>query len=290
MPIRHTIDDRRRLAHAAAAAVLAACAAAGTAGTAAAPTLLPAYAHNDYENRRPLQDALDRGYRGAEADVYLVEGRLLVAHDRDEVRPGRTLAALYLEPLQALVARDGAVLPDGSVFLLNIEAKEKGRETYDALRAELARYAGMLAVVRDGVPEPGPVQVVLVGWFPPLDELAAEPVRYAAVQTHYRDLPTDHAELPADLLRLVTVKYGDEFAWNGKGEPPAAFTARLGRIRADADAVPGRLLRVFRIPRRDGAYQALLAGGVDLIGTKTLDRSRQVLLRVGAAGAAEGQP
>lgn len=287
MPIRHTIDDRGRFAHAAAAAVLAVWAAAAAA---AAPILLPAYAHNDYENRRPLQDALDQGYRGAEADVYLVDGRLLVAHDRDEVRPGRTLAALYLEPLQALVARDGAVLPDGSAFLLNIEAKERGRETYDALRAELARFAGMLAVVRDGVPEPGPVQVVLVGWFPPLAELVAEPVRYAAVQAHYRDLPADHADLPAHLLRLVSVQYGDEFAWNGKGEPPAAFSARLARIRADAGAVPGRLLRVFRVPRRDGAYRALLAGGVDLIGTKTLDRSREVLLRVGAAGAGRDGP
>lgn len=287
MPVRPTIDDRRRPAHAAAVAVLAVCAATAAP---AAPHLLPAYAHNDYENRRPLQDALAKGYRGVEADVYLVDGRLLVAHDRDEVRPDRTLATLYLEPLRALVDRDGAVLPDGSVFLLNVEAKESGRETYAALRAELARYAGILTVVRDGVPHPGPVQVVLVGWFPPLAELAAEPVRYAAVQSHYRDLPADHAELPAHLLRLISVQYGDEFAWNGKGEPPPGFTAHLARIRADADAVPGRLLRVFRVPRRDEAYRALLAGGVDLIGTKTLGRSREVLLRVDAAGAGKGRP
>ena len=33
---------------------------------------LPAYAHNDYANARPLTDALSLGFRGAEADVFLV--------------------------------------------------------------------------------------------------------------------------------------------------------------------------------------------------------------------------
>lgn len=268
-------------------AALAAC--AGTAGddrsgdgtfTTSATGRLPAYAHNDYENRRPLRDALDLGYRGVEADVYLVDGELLVAHDRDQVRPGRTLASLYLDPLRVLVARDGAVLDDGSTFLLNVEAKERGRATYDALRAELARYADILTVVRGGVEEPGPVQVVLVGWFPPLAELAAETVRYAAVQAHHRDLPADHAALPADLLKLVTVKYPDEFTWKGHGEPPADFQRRLAGIRAAADAVPGRLLRVFDVPRRDEAYRALLAGGADLIGTRTLGRSGELLRRI----------
>lgn len=240
--------------------------------------LVPAYAHNDYGNRHPLQDALDQGYRGVEADFYLVEGELRVAHDRDETRPGRTLESLYLDPLRALVARDGSVLPDGSTFLLNIEAKEKGRETYDALCRVLARYPDLLTVVRDGVAEPGPVQVVLVGWFPPLAELAAEPVRRVAVQAHYRQLPKDQAALPADLLKLVTVKYTDEFDWDGHGQPPPEFTRHLARIRAAADAVPGRLLRVFQVPRRGDCYAALLEGGVDLIGTKTLGRSRKLLL------------
>ena len=259
-----------------AATVMALAAATGS----AAPhdELVPAYAHNDYENRHPLQDALDQGYRGVEADFYLVDGELRVAHDRDRTRPGRTLESLYLDPLRALVARDGSVLPEGSTFLLNIEAKEEGRRSYDALCRVLARYPDLLTVVRDGAVEPGPVQVVLVGWFPPLAELAAESVRWVAVQAHYRQLPRDHAELPADLLKLVTVKYQDEFDWDGRDRPPPEFTRHLARIRAAADAVPGRLLRVFQVPRREACYAALLEGGVDLIGTKTLGRSRKLLL------------
>ena len=41
---------------------------------------LPAYAHNDYINTRPLHDALSLGYKGVEADVFLVEGVLRLGH------------------------------------------------------------------------------------------------------------------------------------------------------------------------------------------------------------------
>jgi hypothetical protein len=53
--------------------------------------LVRAHAHNDYEHARPLFDALDRGFCSVEADVYLIDGELLVAHDRKDVKAGRTL-------------------------------------------------------------------------------------------------------------------------------------------------------------------------------------------------------
>src|SRR5436309_14120287 len=59
-----------------------------------------AHAHNDYEHARPLLDALDHGFCSIEADVWLVEGKLLVAHDRNKVKAERTLQTLYLEPLR----------------------------------------------------------------------------------------------------------------------------------------------------------------------------------------------
>jgi hypothetical protein len=53
---------------------------------AAAPPVAPivplanAHAHNDYEHKRPLFDALDNGFTSVEADVFLVDGKLLVGH------------------------------------------------------------------------------------------------------------------------------------------------------------------------------------------------------------------
>src|SRR3954470_14608888 len=65
------------------------------------------HAHNDYEHKRPLFDALDHGFCSVEADIYLVNGQLLVAHDRSQVKPDRTLQSLYLDPLRERVRRNG---------------------------------------------------------------------------------------------------------------------------------------------------------------------------------------
>ena len=46
-----------------------------------------AHAHNDYEHDRPLLDALEHGFTSVEADVWLVDGELRVAHDREDAVP-----------------------------------------------------------------------------------------------------------------------------------------------------------------------------------------------------------
>ncbi len=57
-----------------------------------------AHAHNDYEHPRPLLDALSHGFTSVEADIHLVDGQLLVAHDPIDLDPSRTLESLYLAP------------------------------------------------------------------------------------------------------------------------------------------------------------------------------------------------
>src|SRR5437016_4155385 len=81
---------------------------AGTLRETKSPTpLIRAHAHNDYEHARPLLDALEHGFCSVEADIWLVDGKLLVAHDLDKVKPERTLQALYLDPLRERVRRNG---------------------------------------------------------------------------------------------------------------------------------------------------------------------------------------
>src|SRR5947208_14209481 len=76
--------------------------------------LIHAHAHNDYEHKRPLLDALDHGFCSVEADIFLVDGKLLVAHEIGQTKPERTLQALYLDPLRERVkANGGRVVKDG---------------------------------------------------------------------------------------------------------------------------------------------------------------------------------
>src|SRR5436853_7424002 len=122
----------------------------------AAVKLLPqAHAHNDYEHARPLLDALDHGFCSVEADIWLVGGDLLVGHDRKDLKPGRTLEALYLEPLRERVkANGGRVYRGGPAFCLLIDVKTEAEATYVALDKVLARYADILTATRDGKVEP----------------------------------------------------------------------------------------------------------------------------------------
>src|SRR5688500_10395223 len=112
---------------------------AGAASRAAEPTpLRRAHAHNDYEHARPLFDAIDRGFCSVEADVYLVDGQLLVAHDRKDVKSERTLTSLYLEPLRQRVRQNGGrVFHAGPGIVLLVDVKSEAGSTYAALHLEL---------------------------------------------------------------------------------------------------------------------------------------------------------
>ena len=71
-----------------------------TTGSLSAQTQLPfTHSHNDYEQAIPFNHAFDKGFHSIEADVWLVDGQLLVGHDRQALRPDRTLESLYLAPL-----------------------------------------------------------------------------------------------------------------------------------------------------------------------------------------------
>src|SRR5437763_12111123 len=93
----------------------------------AGPAVVPlknAHAHNDYEHKRPLLDALDHGFCSVEADIFLVNGELLVGHTRLDLKAGRTLEALYLDPLQKRAqANKGRIHPAEPTFFLLIDVK-----------------------------------------------------------------------------------------------------------------------------------------------------------------------
>src|SRR3954469_21169350 len=126
--------------------------------------LAQAHAHNDYLHEHPLTDALSHGFASVEADIFLVDGKLLFAHEKRDIKPDRTLEALYLDPLKRRVSENGgSVYPGGGAFHLLIDLKSAGEPTYAALSKVLARYADMITTVRDGKLEPKAVNVVVSG-------------------------------------------------------------------------------------------------------------------------------
>jgi hypothetical protein len=95
------------------------------------------HAHNDYWHDRPLLDALERGFCSVEADVFLRDGDLLVGHAVGELRPGRTLAAVYLDPIRERLEATGCVAHDGRPFTLLVDIKADGVGAYRVLAEQL---------------------------------------------------------------------------------------------------------------------------------------------------------
>jgi len=228
--------------------------------------LAKAHAHNDYEHKRPLFDALDHGFCSVEADIYLVDGALLVAHNRRDVKAERTLEALYLDPLAARVrAEGGRVYRDGPPFTLLVDIKADGQRAYEVLAERLSRYEDMLTVVREGQVRPGAVTVVISG-DRPTERIAADKVRYAGIDGRMSDLDSDAA---ADFMPLVSDSWGSHFRWRGQGEMPAAEKDKLLSFVAKAHA-KGRRVRFWAIPSNPTVWRELQADGVDLINTDDL--------------------
>src|SRR5687768_16686239 len=228
---------------------------------------LPAYSHNDYENERPLDDALSLGFRGVEVDVFLIEGHLRVGHDRRMARSGATFDSLYLRPLSALAARCGA-LTDGNPFLLNIEIKERSQAAYDSLLTLLDRYRPMLAR-RDGRQV---IEIVLVGWHP--RAISATDSMFAF---QYRlDRPEQLCDRMLDpRVRLLSLDYGKTM---GRRWMTTSGRRRwLAAIRATKNGTRARLLRVHNVPPDSSIYAALLRAGVDLIGTTNAAATHSLL-------------
>jgi len=235
----------------------------------AAPAATPlpsAHAHNDYEHARPLLDALDHGFCSVEADIYLVDGQLLVAHDRPNVRPERTLRSLYLDPLLARVqANAGRVHRGGPPVTLLIDFKGDAEATYARLKEVLAPYRPILTVFHMDRTVTNAVTVILSG-NRPWKTMEAEPERLAALDGRLPDLDTNPSP---HLVPLVSDNWRSHFRWNGEGPFPADEKAKLANLVQRAHQ-QGRRIRFWAAADRTEIWHAHAAAGVDLINTDHL--------------------
>lgn len=225
-----------------------------------------AHAHNDYLHQRPLLDALDHGFTSIEADVFPVEGQLLVAHTFLELSKDKTLEGLYLKPLREIVTRNGgSVYGDGKPIILLVDIKTKGVEAYALLEALLKSYDDVVSSHLDGQLREKAVTVIISGDRPRAEIENSNP-RYAAIDGRLGDLESAPS---AALVPLISDNWGNHFKYRGKGEMSAAEREKLAAIvRKCHDQ--GRRLRFWATPENSTLWTELRNAGVDLIGTDEL--------------------
>ena len=246
------------------------------------PPLPRAHAHNDYEHERPLLDALDQGFCSVEADIYLVEGQLLVAHNRQDVKADRTLQSLYLDPLREHVrAHGGHVHPAFATnaalgrplsagaprveFTLLIDIKSDGTTTYRALRDVLAGYEEMLTRFTPTSTVPKAVTIILSG-DRPVQLVAGESYRLCALDGRISDL---EANPSVHLFPLISQSWRPTFGAFEAGGLPASDRTKLRDLIARTHA-QGRRLRFWGVPDQPVVWREFYSLGVDMLNTDNL--------------------
>ncbi|MFB6554342.1 MULTISPECIES: phosphatidylinositol-specific phospholipase C/glycerophosphodiester phosphodiesterase family protein [unclassified Streptomyces] len=232
-----------------------------------------AHAHNDYEHPRPLLDALDHRFGSVEADIHLVGGQLLVAHDPEDLDPSRTLESLYLDPLAARVrAHHGRVYRrDRRALQLLIDIKTEGSATYLELDRHLRRYKHLFTTYTHGRVFPGAVTAVISGDRAARAPMEAQRTRRAFYDGRLTDLGSS---APASFAPLISDNWTLNFTWRGVGAFPAVERRRLRDI-VDAAHSRGQRVRFWATPdvagpARDAVWGELLAAGVDHLNTDDL--------------------
>ncbi|WP_138990188.1 histidinol-phosphatase [Larkinella sp. C7] len=236
-----------------------------------------AHAHNDYEQSRPLWDALDHGFTSVEADVYAHKDTLYVAHNRPPFwNTDKSLENLYLRPLAERIRQNGGKVYanySGPVYLM-IDFKTGADSTYRALEKVLQRYRSILTTCKGNRCQPGAVTVFISG-NRPIETLKKAKERLVGIDGRPADLGKGFSR---DLMPVVSDAYGNQLQWRGQGPMPDDQFQKLRQLVQRVHA-EGKKLRLWACPEDPAVWAKLREAGADFLSTDQLELARDFLLK-----------
>lgn len=215
-----------------------------------------AHSHNDYMQEIPFWQAYYANFGSIEADVFLVQGQLWVAHTEKELSADRTLENLYLDNISKQIKLNkGNIYPDaGKKLQLLIDIKQDYKTSLDALVSILRKYPEITG-------NPG-IKIVITGGRPQPEEFKS----YPSYLYFDGDLDKNYS---ADQLRRIGMFSADLpglVKWNGKGIPRDEETAKI-KNAVDKAHAKQKPVRFYGAPDFPNAWVNLMDLGVDYINT-----------------------
>lgn len=227
-----------------------------------------AHAHNDYKHKHPLSDALKNKFISIEADIFLINNKLIVSHTYPIIKKKKNLDYLYLKPLlDSCLQNNGKVYTNcNESIILLIDIKSNAEETYKKLKETLLPYSSILSKYENGKIMTNAVTIIITG-NKPFAVLQKESLRYAFIDQSLLGLDK-HIEQTTCLM--ASTKYSNVLTWKGKGEIPKEEKEKLILLVKLAHQ-QGKKVRLWASPENKKVWNELLNCGVDLINTDQLE-------------------
>ncbi|MGX5690405.1 alkaline phosphatase [Arcticibacter tournemirensis] len=185
---------------------------------------LRGHSHNDYKQNIPFLRAYYAGMESIEADVFLQNGKLMVAHELKEIIPGYTLDSLYLKRAASLFRKNGGYpfANKRKKLQIVIDIKEKHQQVIPALLRLLKPYKDVF----DPAVNPNAIRIVLSGDMP--------------LPSHFGDYPAFifydgrpyilYTEDQLARVAMISDNIKEYTDWNGKGTPFPEHKAKLIQV------------------------------------------------------------
>ena len=222
------------------------------------------HSHNDYEQKQPFFAAYDLGFDSIEADLYLKDGELCVAHNQKDISTERTLRKLYIEPLLAKIKENGGYpYPNTKSLHLLLDLKTQGKEIMQVLDIQLKPYKKELKHIK----------ISISGDMPKPEEFQ----NYDKMFSFDGRKSLDYSKEGFKRVYIVSASFTDFGKyWAGK-EPLSQEVAEKISVFVNEMHAKNKKVRLWGTPNTTLGYETLKALQVDVIGTDDLPLLRNYI-------------
>ncbi len=182
------------------------------------------HSHNDYHQPIPLLNSYHARMGSIEADVFLKNGQLYVAHDSTEITKDATLRKLYLEPLAEKYVKNGhSPYPDPAQKLqLVIDIKKDYQLVLPVLIEELKSFN----TIFDKTKNPKAITIAISGDMP----LPSAFKNYPEYISFDGRPNIEYTPLQLKRVVMISADIKKYTTWNGRGTLTTADKLKLKSV------------------------------------------------------------
>ncbi|AEV97737.1 hypothetical protein A4D02_16155 [Niastella koreensis] len=228
------------------------------------------HSHNDYQQSAPFFNAYNLEYGSMEADVYLNENELYVAHTLKDVELNRTFESMYLTPLSEMIRKNGGnVYADSSrKLVLLLDVKREAVASINRLIELLMKFPAITSCKS--------LTILVTGDKPPHNTYSS----YPSFLWFDGLLSNNYSKDALSRIAILNDNFINYSTWTGHEEIQTNDWEKLKKA-VDKGHALGKKVRLWNTPDFIEGWAKLIELGVDYINTDSIKALAEYLKKNG---------